>query len=692
MANTKITNPELFNLGDSTSATQLPVMTTTQRIAMNAVPTFNIDYLVVAGGGGGAGGFGNGNGTGAGGAGGLLTTSTYGGAESVFVGSTGVSYDLIVGSSGAGGIGSSGSSALDSNRGLNGGNSKFNTVESIGGGGGGANNTSYLSGASGGSGGGGAPYSNSGGSGTINQGNSGGAGSSNPGSINRYRGGGGGGASQAGVSGDISGNGGDGIAYASASSITGLAASYAGGGGGGVYSTGVTAGTGGLGGGGNGARTTGNGASGLVNTGGGGGGAGGDANYDGGTGGSGIVILRYTTADVASYTATGLTPTETTVGTDTILSFTTVGTGTITFTSSTPTGTISTGEMIFNSTTDKVEYWDGTKWYGITYESTGESPYNNVIWPGNGSSSRSNTGLGFQPDLVWVKARQAQNHTLYDSIRGTGKFLASDTTNSENSNTTYGQLTSFDADGFTGSLGSNGTYSFFNSSSQTYVAWCFKAGGAAVANTDGSTASQVSANVNGGFSIVKTAPTAGAITFGHGLDSAPEMIINKGYASNGWSWLVYHKDIGTGKYLMLNSSASTNNFAGSFSNVTSTTITNASSTSSQTYVNYCFHSVPGYSKVGSYTGNGNSTGTIVTLDFAPSFVMIKGTDQTSDWIMIDNKRDTTNPNSARLDANSANAEYNGEDIMNLNSNGFQLKTSSASKNGLNKVFIYMAFA
>ena len=104
----------------------------------------------------------------------------------------------------------------------------------------------------------------------------------------------------------------------------------------------------------------------------GGGGGGGVVSFTapntGGTGGSGIVILRYPTADIASYTATGLTPTETTVGTDTILSFTTVGTGTITFTSSTPTGTISTGEMIFNSTTDKVEYFDGTKWYGITYE------------------------------------------------------------------------------------------------------------------------------------------------------------------------------------------------------------------------------------------------------------------------------------------------------------------------------------
>ena len=109
------------------------------------------------------------------------------------------------------------------------------------------------------------------------------------------------------------------------------------------------------------------------------------------------------------------------------------------------------------------------------------------------------------------------------------------------------------------------------------------------------------------------------------------------------------------------------------------------------HIAYCFHSVAGYSKIGTYTGNGSTTGTIVSLDFAPSFVMIKGADQTSDWIMIDNKRDTTNPNSARIDANGSGAEYTGENIMDLNSNGFQLKTSSASKNGLNNVFIYMAF-
>ena len=358
MANTKITNPELFNLGDSTSATQLPVMTITERIAMNAPITtpFNIDYLVVAGGGAGGGG----GQAGGGGAGGLRTN--YGGASLTL--NTATAYTVTVGAGGIGtGNGVSGSGS----------NSVFDyitsTITSAGGGGGAIHN---ISGADGGSGGG-AGTQQTGGSGntpstTPSQGNAGGSG----GTYNfPYSGGGGGGYVSVGsTGGNVSGNGGTGIAYTAANSITGSALSLAGGGGGGTYSGAAGTATNGGGAGFSGTGTTAYGSPGTPGTDNTGGGGGGTGNYQVGTigasGGSGVVILRYPTADIASYTATGLTPTETTDGTDTILSFTTVGTGTITFTSSTPTGTISTGEMIFNSTTDKVEYFDGTKWYGIT--------------------------------------------------------------------------------------------------------------------------------------------------------------------------------------------------------------------------------------------------------------------------------------------------------------------------------------
>jgi len=319
--------------------------------------------------------------------------------------------------------------------------------------------------------------------------------------------------------------------------------------------------------------------------------------------------------------------------------------------------------------------------------------FNTVLYTGSGDTTngQSITGVGFEPDLVWIKSRNdSYNNVIYDSIKGVNSAISSNLTDAAWAN--RNRFESFDLDGFTIEADNSGDLWKIDRENTNFVAWCWKAGGAAVSNTDGSTNSQVSANVANGFSIVKTASTSGSITFGHGLDSAPEMIINKGYVSGGWNWLVYHKDVGTGKYLQLNSAATTLSYSPSFSSVTSTTITHEGSLSSQSYVNYCFHSVAGVSKVGSYTGNGNTNGPVVPLGFEPAWVMIKGANEASDWIIIDNKRDTTNPNSARLDANGNGAEYNGEDIMDLDSTSFQLKTSSASKNASGKTFIYYAIA
>jgi hypothetical protein len=384
MANTKITNPELFNLGDSTSATQLPVMTTTQRIAMNASPTLTVDYLVVAGGGGG------GNSQGASGSGGGAGEYLYQTGQSLTTGGSG--YTVTVGAGGSGGTGSSYPSA----NGLSGSDSFF--VRSVAGGGAGLFSSpgNLLQSVPGGSGGGARPGSGSGAASTAfapGVGNAGGSSSGNGG-------GGGGGAGSPGTTGttSLSGSGGNGLQ----NSITGVSTYYAGGGAGGNFApTGGSIGSGGSGIGGT-SSYTGTAGSGVNNTG--SGGAGGSyANstnpyipYAGGDGGSGVVILRYATADIASYTTTGITPTEdtTTIPGQTILSFTTVGTGTIIFTSPTPTGTISTGEMIFNSTTDKVEYWDGTKWYGITYEAPAPVPVGGTWDPTNSITSPCYTGSG----------------------------------------------------------------------------------------------------------------------------------------------------------------------------------------------------------------------------------------------------------------------------------------------------------
>jgi hypothetical protein len=320
-------------------------------------------------------------------------------------------------------------------------------------------------------------------------------------------------------------------------------------------------------------------------------------------------------------------------------------------------------------------------------------------YSGTATNVNFNGHLDFAPDFVWVKNRTvAVNHYLYDSIRGTGpaKALHSNTPASEASASTYsvnGGIQSIDTNGFTAFAGTDTTYQGTNKSGNDYVSWNWKAGGAAVTNNNGTIASQVSANKDSGFSIVKyTGNNTDGATVGTGLTEACNIVIVKDLTSANY-WCVGGSTVGNGENLYLNDPGQkqTRDRVKSVQTNTFTLGSHFEVNSSNNFIAYCFHSVAGYSKMGSYTGNGSTTGTIVTLDFAPSFVMIKGTDQTSDWIMIDNKRDTTNPNSARLDANSSGIEYTGENIMDLNSDGFQLKTSSSSKNGLNKIFIYMAF-
>jgi hypothetical protein len=333
---------------------------------------------------------------------------------------------------------------------------------------------------------------------------------------------------------------------------------------------------------------------------------------------------------------------------------------------------------------------------------TDTSNFKTVLYGGNGGTNFiSNVGMDLETNggLVWLKNRDGgnRNHRLFDSVRGATKGLYSDLPNQE---FTESGLDSFEDNGFF-----LGSAAGVNANNESFVAWTWKGGGDAVNigvnSITGSTpsiASDVSANVDSGFSIVNWSGSisSDAQTVGHGLSSPPELVIlkNRDVSDN---WYVFVNGVtSTSQNLKLNTddgvaSTSTMWGAGMTSTVVGIRPGSFVSSTSNKVIMYCFHSVAGYSSIGTYNGNGSTTGTIVTLDFAPSFVMIKGTDQTSDWIMIDNKRDTTNPNSARIDANSLGDEYTGENIMDLNSNGFQLKTSSASKNGLNKVFIYMAF-
>lgn len=210
-------------------------------------------------------------------------------------------------------------------------------------------------------------------------------------------------------------------------------------------------------------------------------------------------------------------------------------------------------------------------------------------------------------------------------------------------------------------------------------------------NNDGTVESTVSVNNDLGFSIVKTTGTGGQINFGHGLDTVPEMIINKGTNASGWSWLVYHKDVGTGKYLKLDSSDATTTNSGSFSSITSTTITNNSSSSTQDYINYCFASKRGVSKVGSYKGTGAS-GNKVYTGFEPAFLLQKETNTSGvNWHIWDNARDS-NPIENILSPNTNSAEGPVSSGITFNRDGFTINTTNGSINGNGDNYIYYAVA
>ena len=305
------------------------------------------------------------------------------------------------------------------------------------------------------------------------------------------------------------------------------------------------------------------------------------------------------------------------------------------------------------------------------------------------------TGLEFQPDLVWIKDRgAAAGHWVNDSVRGAGKGIMTQSTSAEITSLPE-LMSSFDSNGFTVGYISNNTTNFLNNS---YVAWCWKAGGTAVSNTDGTITSQVSANTAAGFSIVSYTgnSTAGA-TVGHGLSEAPEMIIVKITSGNIGNWAIFHKDVGATKFLMFTSGAAQTNIAwwnntAPSSSVFSLGTVSDTNTSPYGYIAYAFHSVDGYSKIGSYVGNGSATGPIITLGFEPAFVMVKNTTGTGLWLMSDNKRQAAATKTTYLQAQSSDAEYSPYTWIEYLSNGFQLKNMGSSLNTNGSTYIYMAFA
>jgi len=327
--------------------------------------------------------------------------------------------------------------------------------------------------------------------------------------------------------------------------------------------------------------------------------------------------------------------------------------------------------------------------------------FNTALYTGNGST-QSITGVGFQPDWVWTKGRSGSRiHSLLDVVRGANKYLSTNDTSAEATPANNNRITTIDADGF--SLGNSTNV---NASSETYVAWNWKAGGTAVANTDGTLASQVSANTKAGFSIVSYTgngteyPTVA--TVGHGLNQDPEMIIVKDRDTASTNWCVYNQTLALDQALLLNDAGGAQSSSNAFGRAdpTSTVFTvgqaagGSRTNDTGTYIAYCFHSAEGFSKFGSYTGNGSTDGTFVYTGFRPAYVMIKRTDSTNDWRIYDNKRSDYNEKTATLYANYALAEYtaSGANEIDTLSNGFKIRNTNAGYNASGGTYIYMAFA
>jgi hypothetical protein len=324
-----------------------------------------------------------------------------------------------------------------------------------------------------------------------------------------------------------------------------------------------------------------------------------------------------------------------------------------------------------------------------------------VLWTGNGSTQNI-TGVGFQPDWIWGKNRSDTNsHWVNDAVRGVDKRLIPSSHAAEDDPSTA-ILTAFGSDGF--SLGSN---TEGNKSSDNYVAWNWKANGSGGANTDGATNSVVSANTTSGFSIVTYSGTGSATTIGHGLGVVPAWIVVKNRTNNAGNtdaWANYHQantaapatdalfwdttyatfdDVDIWNDTAPTSSVFTVNSWGGVNG------------SSDTYVAYVFAEVEGFSKFGSYTGNGAAEdGPFVFTGFKPRFVFQKKSSAAgSSWFMWDSARHPENVIDLAVWADAVNGDTShAEYEIDFLSNGFKLRGNNAGSNASGQTHIYMAFA
>ena len=317
--------------------------------------------------------------------------------------------------------------------------------------------------------------------------------------------------------------------------------------------------------------------------------------------------------------------------------------------------------------------------------------FNTVLYSGS-NGTQSVTGINFQPDFSWLKCRSTAYHNrLFNSVSGAGKNLISDNNNSEQ--TVDEGITAFNSDGFSVKQGSSLEY---NASGQTYVSWNWLASGSTASNTDGSVTSTVSANTTAGFSISTfTSPGSGTFTFGHGLSSAPKVVILK-RRNGSQNWIVGHDSAGWGYWLKLNDTDARLSNTSMWQNTAPSSSIVSLDTSqigaSNTFVAYCLSEVKGYSKFSSYTGNGNADGPFIYTGFRPAWLLVRNaTESSMQWVIHDNKRNTFNVTDKELRPDSTEAEVT-QTRFDFVSNGFKVRNSSSYVNRSGETIIYMAFA
>ena len=322
--------------------------------------------------------------------------------------------------------------------------------------------------------------------------------------------------------------------------------------------------------------------------------------------------------------------------------------------------------------------------------------FNTVIYSGTGADNRVLSGVGFTPNLGIFKRRNGTGPPqFFDTLRGASQQLRSDSSAAES--TQSNKQKTFTSDGYT-----LGTDAQINGSGGTYVAWNWKAG-TAVSNTNGSATSQVSANVDAGFSIATfTLPTT-ATTIGHGLSKPPELVMQKGRVS-GSAWWTFAKPVGNTKALRLDGTGTAGTSTNFWNNTdpTSTVVTiGANSGANNSWMMYCFHSVEGYSRISTYGGNGSTNGPFVYCGFKPAFLMLRNIGGGGEWIMQDDARQTFNADAAyNLSANRSVEENNGTYLggpTNANnvdwlSNGFKIRADNGNCNASGGTFLFIAFA